>query len=152
MTFWQEQKSKKIWQGKLRWLTFTNRFDNHKLIWALSDKYHSNAKWFRKHNGIIHVRLNFITTKAFINCRRRTILKSWSVLFFNLAKMSSVGFYFNSLMWDHLKIKLREFVVSWSILVRCQRLIARNVADCFLSFSLADTFMKLVASMTWIPD
>jgi len=32
---------------------------------------------------------------------------------------------------------LREFEVSRSILVRCQRLIARNVADDFLSFSLA---------------
>ena len=46
-------------------------------------------------------------------------------------------------MWDHLKNELREFVVSWSILVRCQRLIARNVADGFLSFSLADMFMLI---------
>ena len=83
MTFWQEQKRyKKIWQGKLRWLTFTNRFDNHKLIWALSDKYHSDAKWFGKHNGIIHFCLNLIVKKAFISRSWRTILKSQSVLLF----------------------------------------------------------------------
>ena len=72
----------KIRRGKLRWLTFTNRFDNHKSIWALRDKYQSDAKWFGKHNGIIHFRLNLIAAKAFISPRWRTILKSRSVLFF----------------------------------------------------------------------
>jgi len=99
LTFWREQKTyEKILQGKLRWLTFTNRFDNHKSIWALSYKYHSDAKWFGKHNGIIHFRLNLIAAKAFISRRWRTILESQSVLFFFYpAKMSSAGFYFNSL-------------------------------------------------------
>ena len=83
LTFWREQKTyEKIWEGKLRWLTFTNRFDNHKSNWALSDKYHSDAKWFGKHNGIIHFCLNLIAAKAFISRRWRTILKSRSVLFF----------------------------------------------------------------------
>ena len=93
LTFWREQKTyEKIWEGKLRWLTFTNRFDNHKSNWALSDKYHSDAKWFGKHNGIIHFCLNLIAAKAFISRRWHTILKSRSVLFFfNPAKMSSVG-------------------------------------------------------------
>jgi len=83
LTFWREQKTyEKIRRGKLRWLTFTNQFDNHKSIGALSDKYHSDAKWFGKHNGIIHFRLNLIASKAFISRRWRAILNSRSVLFF----------------------------------------------------------------------
>ena len=35
---------------------------------------------------------------------------------------------------------LRTSLISFPIFVRCQRLIARNVADGFLLFSLADTF------------
>jgi hypothetical protein len=66
---------------KIKMVTFTNRFDNHKSNWALSDKYQSDAKWFRKHNDIIHFCLNLIAAKAFISRRWRTILKSWSVLF-----------------------------------------------------------------------
>jgi hypothetical protein len=47
----------------------------------VSSRYHSDAKWFGKHNGIIHFCLNLIAVKAFISRRWRTILKSRSVLF-----------------------------------------------------------------------
>ena len=77
-----KKRIEKIWRGKWRWLTFINQFDNHKSIWALSDKYHSDAKWFGKHNDIIHFCLNLIAMKAFISHRWCTILKSLSVLFF----------------------------------------------------------------------
>ena len=83
LTFWREQKTyEKIRRGKIRWLTFTNRFDNHKSICALSDKYHSDAKWLGKHNGIIHFRLNLIAAKAFISRRWRTILNHGLSCFF----------------------------------------------------------------------
>jgi hypothetical protein len=38
-----------------------------------------------------------------------------------------------------LFFELRTSLISFGIFVRCQRLIARNVADGFLLFSLADT-------------
>jgi hypothetical protein len=50
-----------------------------------------------------------------------------------------------------LFFELRTSLITFRIFVRCQRLIARNVADGFLLFSLADTFIrssKLVGSMT----
>ena len=100
LTFWREQKTyEKNRRGKLRWLTFTNRFDNHKSIWALSDKYQSDAKWFGKHNGIINFCLNLIAAKAFIAATDvRYSNHGLSRLFFYPAKMSSVDFYFNSLI------------------------------------------------------
>jgi hypothetical protein len=39
-----------------------------------------------------------------------------------------------------LIFELCTILVSFRIFVRCQRLIARNLADGFLLFSLADTF------------
>jgi len=36
--------------------------------------------------------------------------------------------------------ELRASLITFRIFVRCQRLIARNVADGFFLFSLADTF------------
>jgi hypothetical protein len=39
-----------------------------------------------------------------------------------------------------LFFELRTSLISFRIFVRCQRLIARNVADGFLLFSFADTF------------
>jgi hypothetical protein len=39
-----------------------------------------------------------------------------------------------------LFFELRTSLITFRIFVRCQRLIARNVADGFLLFSLADTF------------
>ena len=39
-----------------------------------------------------------------------------------------------------LFFELCASLISFRIFVRCQRLIARNVADGFLLFSLADTF------------
>ncbi len=53
---------------KLRWVTFTNRFDNHKLIWLVSN---INLMLNDSENihGIIHFCLNLIATKAFITRR-----------------------------------------------------------------------------------
>ena len=84
LTFWREQKTdEKNWRGKLRWLTFTNQFDIHKLIWALSVKYQSDYKWFRNimASSMHHPYfcLNLIAAKAFISRRWRTMLKSRSV-------------------------------------------------------------------------
>jgi hypothetical protein len=42
----------------------------------------------------------------------------------------------------HLNFELRTSLITFRIFVRCQRLIARNVADGFLLFSLADTFIQ----------
>jgi hypothetical protein len=39
-----------------------------------------------------------------------------------------------------LFFELRTSLITFPIFVRCQRLIARNVADDFLLFSFADTF------------
>jgi len=41
---------------------------------------------------------------------------------------------------EPLFFELRTSLISFRIFVHCQRLIARNVADGFLLFSLADTF------------
>jgi hypothetical protein len=41
---------------------------------------------------------------------------------------------------DPLFFELRARLITFRIFVSCQRLIARNVADGFLLFSLADTF------------
>jgi len=41
---------------------------------------------------------------------------------------------------EPLFFELRASLITFRIFVRCQRLIARNVADGFLFFSLADTF------------
>jgi hypothetical protein len=41
-----------------------------------------------------------------------------------------------------LFFELRTSLITFRIFVRCQRLIARNVADGFLLFSLADTFIR----------
>jgi hypothetical protein len=49
--FWREEKRTKKSARKIK---FTNQFDIHKSIWALSVKYQSDAKWLGKHNGIIH--------------------------------------------------------------------------------------------------
>jgi hypothetical protein len=40
---------------------------------------------------------------------------------------------------EPLFFELRASLISFQIFVRCKRLIARNVADGFLLFSLADT-------------
>jgi hypothetical protein len=48
-----------------------------------------------------------------------------------------------------LFFELRTSLISFQIFVRCQRLIARNVADSFLLFfSCLHVLTKLVASMT----
>jgi len=44
------------------------------------------------------------------------------------------------LLWNHFFFELRASLITFRIFVRCQRLIARNVAGGFLFFSLADTF------------
>jgi hypothetical protein len=46
-----------------------------------------------------------------------------------------VAYYVRPLIFE-----LCTILVSFRIFVRCQRLIARNLADGFLLFSLADTF------------
>ena len=56
-----------------------------------------------------------------------------------------VQFFLNRLtaMVSYLRplfFELRTSLITFRIFVRCQRLIARNVADGFLLFSLADTF------------
>ncbi len=98
----------KIRRGKLRWLAFTNRFDNHKLIWALSVKYHSNAKWFGKqwHHPFL---LKFDCHKGFHQPPLMYILKSWSVqfLFFIPPKCQVLDFK-QSYLWD------RILIVSWN--------------------------------------
>jgi len=48
------------------WLMFTNRFDNHKSIWAISVKYQSDTKWVGEQKGILHFRLNSIAANLFI--------------------------------------------------------------------------------------
>ena len=64
---WREQKTdEKFWLGRLRCLMFTNRFDNRKLIWAISVQYQSDTKWVGEQKGIIHVCLNSIAANLFI--------------------------------------------------------------------------------------
>ena len=46
---------------------------------------------------------------------------------------------------EPLFFELRASLISFRIFVRCQRLIARNVADGFLLFSLADTFIRILS-------
>jgi hypothetical protein len=41
-----------------------------------------------------------------------------------------------------LVFELRMSLITFRIFVRCQHLIARNVADGFLLFSLADMFIR----------
>jgi len=53
-------------------------------------------------------------------------------------------------MWAQFYFELRASLIIFRIFVLRQRLIAKNVDDNFLSFSLTDTFMKLVESMTWV--
>jgi hypothetical protein len=45
--------------------------------------------------------------------------------------MSSVGFYFNSLICTHLNFELRDCLITFSFFVLSQRLIARNVHELF---------------------
>ena len=68
-----------------RWLMFTNRFDNHKSIWAISVKYQSDAKWVEEQKCIIHFCLNSIATNLFIIRRSGTSYnpQSQSVQFFS---------------------------------------------------------------------
>ena len=153
LTFWREQKTyEKNWQGKLKWLTFTNRFDNHKSIWALSDKYHSDAKWFGKHNGIIHFCLNLIAGKVFISRRWRTILKSWSVLFsfFTLPKCQVLVSTLTVLFVDHFlfvvcKKKLKEvsFVLLLLLLLLFFVWKASCVLECLWGYPLDNIFQEI---------
>ena len=52
-------------------------------------------------------------------------------------------------IFSHFFFELHTSLISFRIFVRCQRLIARNVADGFLLFSLADTFWRS-SSHRWV--
>jgi hypothetical protein len=65
-----------------------------------------------------------------------TELKLLRLFLGSLNRLTAMAAYLQPLFF----FELRESLISFRIFVRCQRLIARNVADGFLLFSLADTF------------
>jgi len=61
ISWWERKTDEKIRRVRLRWLMFTNQFDNHSSV-----QYQSDAKWVGEQKGIIHFCLNSIASNLFI--------------------------------------------------------------------------------------
>ena len=120
-----------FWRVRLRWLMFTNRFDNHKSIWAISVKYQSDAKWVGEQKGIIHFCLNSIAANLFIIRRSRTILNhGLSSLFFAPARNFYVRFGKKQSYVQHIMVRIN----GWTI----------HVATCLKNVYVMSDIRKIV--------